>query len=347
MGKSISGELNKALKEFGMGEVVCAPTASGGMEVMGVTEAGVAAEGTVDDTEVDVSTEGTGAGESPRKKIPIKVTPGAEPGVFTFEPDFPAMPFPRMSSRHIKGFVLDYCDGKIWTQMDVEPHLIPAVFLPIALGGISPPWELLPENLNEPDPPEGLRPELAFVREKFSEEMPVKPDAIEPDPGTLRDLRAGIEYDMGSEEAVSAYEDSCRKDNGIRQAEYRVLLDAWRDRKRAHGESEKLREKRAKAAHEKAIRKWEKEQASYLAQKAAYEAGRDKADADFKAINAHWLRDMGGFYGHIKDATSGRCINGYPIFFAMGFIHKDDWPLVVDGIGVEMKRREEYLGDDK
>lgn len=45
---------------------------------------------------------------------------------------------PRLTDSALVDFVLAYCDGKILTSENVrQPDLLPMIFLPIALGGLS------------------------------------------------------------------------------------------------------------------------------------------------------------------------------------------------------------------
>lgn len=45
---------------------------------------------------------------------------------------------PRMMDSALADFVLNYCDGKILTSANVkQPDLLPMIFLPLVLGGLS------------------------------------------------------------------------------------------------------------------------------------------------------------------------------------------------------------------
>lgn len=53
----------------------------------------------------------------------------------------------RMSDDEIRQFVLDYCDGQLFTSHDVkEPKMVLSVFMPLALGAFS---SYNPESLKQ------------------------------------------------------------------------------------------------------------------------------------------------------------------------------------------------------
>jgi hypothetical protein len=48
---------------------------------------------------------------------------------------------------------------------------------------------------------------------------------------------------------------------------------------------------------------------------------------------------IGAFIGYVDEAVKGRAINGYPIFYSMGFLHADD----VDEYNAHLTQMQEAL----
>jgi len=250
-----------------------------------------------------------------------------------------------MTREQIKQFILDYCNGQIYTEMDVPQNVLGMVFMPLTFGALSPPWEIVPESPVKPTVPKPVTPPEETKIGKYPEKRPRKPKAIKPDPERVAEIQSDIDYELASDKDLHQYMADIGAQDQDQTAAHEAKLAKW-----------KLGKEKFMADHktemEEAQKEYEEQKAEYDAaleglesDLEAYEEAKDKVDKESGAIIAHWLKDYGCVYGHLKDANSGRCINGYPMFFAMGYLHREDLPIVIEGCRREQQRRQEMDSD--
>jgi hypothetical protein len=280
----------------------------------------------------------------PLEKIPIEVTK-LEDGTYTFSPMIPSYPVRRMNRKEMKEFILQYCNRHIYTELDVPSNLLTMVFMPLALGGLAVPSQIIPEF---PEPPEAP-PEAPGAPDpddlkpvEFDKTKPDKLKKVDPDPETVADITSSIDYEMADEKAMAEYLGGIEKENLTLEAQYQVALKAWKGLKKAHTKAEKARIKAIKDEYAKKVGEHEEQIRDlcedYDKQLEKYEEKLEKAEEDYHAILAHWLKGYGFVYANLKDAGP-RSINGYPMFWKMSIVHKEDMKPLMEGARRELQRR--------
>lgn len=248
---------------------------------------------------------------------------------------------PRATRENLRQFVYDLVDGRVLTSEQVEPSLMGMVFMPIAMGALSPPDVLQdkPELILPPQP----TPPAPFVGR-------VPPPRPEAPPLEVVPEKVRLDYEWGSIDK-SDYEVEAER---VRQRNVRTVI-AWKKTVLASWQKEvrdtKKRHREEQQAYEKACE-------DYYTLKAAWAQECDRLRAEHeplltewtgmkKRVTALWGRDLGVVYEDMS-AAGPRAINGYPMFMSLRLMHREDWKLAFDAYKKEVARRtsdENLFGD--
>ena len=239
---------------------------------------------------------------------------------------------PRTPREQLRQFVYDLVDGRVITSEQVEPSLVGTVFMPIAMGALSPPAVL-------EDKPELTLPPQPAPPAPFVEAMPPEQPAP-PEPITVSE-KVRLDYEW---EAI----DKADYDEAVARVEAAnaALLSAWEKEALGPWQKEaraiKKRNREGKQAYDKACE-------DYYARKAAWAQECDRLRAMHDAVLTEWetlrkrvlglwARDLGVVYEHMSEAGP-RAINGYPMFMSLRLMHREDWKLAFDAYKKEVARR--------
>lgn len=239
---------------------------------------------------------------------------------------------PRTTREDLKQFVYDLVDGRVLTSQHVEPSMVGTVFLPLAMGALSPP-DVLGERPDLVLPPQPALPKVFVERALPSPPSPPMPEAV---PAKLRE-----DYEWGAidkedyDEAVAAV--GARNDAAhaawerTRYAEWeRTLAET-----KASNAAGKQAHARSMEAHEAAVAAWAQECARLRTE---HEARLTEWEGVRKRVLRWWARDLGVIYEQMS-AAGPRAVNGYPIFMSLRFMHREDWKLAFDAYEKEVARR--------
>lgn len=295
----------------------------------------------------------------------------AKPYVKTFE---------GRSKEELKQFVLDYCDGRLFTdhQAGSDVHLVFAV---IGLGALSvrpadpekgtegdPAWEAyqkLPEVAGPP-PKRGDPPKAPTAPEP-----PSKADyPPEPDPPSYKSFDNDVEarlvaqaapagdittlgdlfHDESPAEAeLEEYRYGIRKENALIKADWQRKVDEWEKAKAQIDQAYLL----SMEQHLRDLRNHEKAVKAHAEELTEWEAG----EPQYQEKLAAWERRkairhaaVAGFEAtrlqnlgcvyEYMDKAAPRGVNGKPIFFSCRILNRSDWNRCAKAITRELERRE-------
>ena len=239
---------------------------------------------------------------------------------------------PRTPREQLRQFVYDLVDGRVLTSEQVEPSLVSMVFMPLAMGALSPPevLESKPERIlpSQPSPPapfiDGVPPERPA-----SPELAVVPEKVRSD------------YEWGAIDKADYNEvaEQVRKQNIRTVIEWKkAVLAPWQKEVRLT----KKRNREGRQAYEKACEDYYTVKAAWAQECDRLQAEHDARFVEWegvrKRVMALWARDLGVVYEHMS-AAGPRAINGYPMFMSLRLMHREDWKLAFDAYKKEVARR--------
>jgi hypothetical protein len=244
------------------------------------------------------------------------------------------MPIARLTEDQMREIVLDRLACKVMFSQEIPIATRSMCLLPVAMGAFAVPAEIREAVLGSAEPPDSLPGEP---------DKPVHPGYPDPvgDPPVKPVLakvpdRVASDYDYGDitedEYAEIRAEIKAANDASIRE---------WHDDSMAWHEAldEETRTRReVDEAHNVTVEAWE----ANLPQHAEAVEAREAAIKDWTARHdeafAEWGHDIGEIMGRIKDSFP-RGVNGYPMFYAVQAIHKDDWSRIEAAILREQGRQ--------
>lgn len=239
---------------------------------------------------------------------------------------------PRTPREQLREFVYDLVDGRVLTSEQVEPRDVGMVFMPLAMGALSPPAVLedKPELTLPPQP----APPPPFVGEVPPERPEIPALAVVPE-------KVRLDYEWGAIDKADYDEvaEQVRKQNIRTVIEWKkAVLAPWQKGVRLT----KKQNREGKEAYDKACE-------DYYTLKAAWAQECDRLRAEHevyfvewegvrKRVLSLWARDLGVVYEHMS-AAGPRAINGYPMFMSLRLMHREDWKLAFDAYKKEVARR--------
>jgi len=245
----------------------------------------------------------------------------------------------RMSDDELRRFVLDYCSGQLLTNLDVPESMVGIVFLPLSMGAMSLPEEILKELdllISRP----GIRPELIAKPHPPTEvELPAKPtppEILTGDPAQLADLEMEINWHLNQQEFISrrdAYLENLARENTQLEQQYQESVKAWelqcqeiRAKNSAQQDAFELEQQRVAELNshfEDNLKEWE-----------LHKARRQEVE---RGANIQYFNQVGVISGRCADAFPTG-INGLPMFHAIQFVHPEDWKRASAAIKRELER---------
>lgn len=239
----------------------------------------------------------------------------------------------RMDRDELRKLVLGTADGSILTSAQVPPDLVGMVFMPVAMGALSPPEDASPPKPEEPK----LEPEPAEPPSPTLPDAPVEPTPPDPPPYPAEEMelvRWGrlLEADVLPQyhEAVAAHEVELAEWRRTALAAHGDALAEWN----RTVESMRAAHTETMAAHAEAL-------AAVRARNAEVRRRFDEAmsrwEADRKTLYSEWYADLGVIYAEMRYALP-RGINGYPMFTRCGLMHREDWDTVRAAVDREWDR---------
>ena len=249
----------------------------------------------------------------------------------------PKLEVSRKTREELKEIVLGICSGEILTFEQVPSEMRHMVFLPMGMGALSPPSELMPLI---PDPPK-------------PQEYPPTPNAptMPPAPTALDESTKPVEPPYPTEDMDAVRWGRKREEDVLgpyneRMAIYQTQLAQWEQEvKQTHAVALEDHARQCAAletqhqdslkAHARMCAQIKK---SNEEQMAAYEAAKAAIKPMADAIVNEWASDLGTIYGRMEHALP-RGINGYPMFMRITILHKDDWDIVRPAVNRELERR--------
>jgi len=259
-------------------------------------------------------------------------------------------PVPSMSPEDLKQFVLDYCNGHILCDHQIQDtSLVGMVFLPLLMGA-----------LDIPDPKEGEKPDPAWVAQKalldsvsdpgpepiisllppdpekpeYPPQPPVREDFQEPDPKQVHIIEDDIRYGVAPQERLDNYLEVIRLHNVEVEYHRKQVLVEWEAEKAAIDKAHEA----ALVEHRKACRKQEIANKGVKRRHREWSLKRDRQEALRKGFTQGRMSNLGTIFEHL-DKAAPRGINGYPMFLSFRLVNKSDWDRARKAIGRELEHR--------
>ena len=237
-------------------------------------------------------------------------------------PERPQFPIPRLSEERMRELVVGIVNGQILTSEQVDSASRNLVFLPIALGALGPTPELRKLYLGSEGPPDVLEGEPLKPQHPGYPDEPVcaeKPTLEVVDPQMASDVEWG---DAEEEELKLLIQEVDERNRALIREWDRLSLE-WQKELEAWGE----KCKEIDLEYSLLVKSWEDSLDDHKdkvdERNSLRESWVQKHDETFQ----DWMKNLGVVYGDIKDSFP-RSINGYPMFHAIGVVHKDDWERV-------------------
>lgn len=246
----------------------------------------------------------------------------------------------------LRKFVIGYCDGLVWTTENIPPNMVTVVFMPIMFGALDLPKELIDEITPRLPPDPGTRESFAEP-EPADEPLPTIPPkpkeftTIHPDSERVDCLERGEFFGtLVPGESLATYLADIDAQNVAGEAKYQRDLTQWET---DNATTLRVREE-VTQANARRHTEWE-------ARKKLAEDTRafDIADARYSMAMAgarqQYWKDLGCIWeiAEGKNASSGRSINGMPMFFSCHFMSKDVLARASAAIDREMDHRKAMI----
>ena len=249
---------------------------------------------------------------------------------------YPKLQVPRLQQEAMREIVRLRMAGQIMFSDEVPESLTGIVFMPLAMGALQPPKEVLVEFLGSEFRPEALKgeppkPEHPGYQDEAGE-PPAKPVLAKLPSKIQSDLEWGYIPEEEREDILR----ELKEENQKRIRAWEEGTSHWMDLL----DSDRIRREEVDATHAEAIRAWEDSLSKH--EEAVREREALKADWENKnrELITEWAQDIGVVMGNMKD-TFPRGINGFPMFHAIQMIHKEDWVRIRSALIREQERAKE------
>lgn len=244
----------------------------------------------------------------------------------------PRMPISRLSEDAMRELVVGIVSGKVITSAQVPDVSCPHVFLPAAMGAFSPPEELREALLGSSQPPENLEGEPEKpTHPGYGEEPPMPPKP--PREEVSLEVRSGVEWGDVDDEELDVEVRKVEKRNAKAAAKWARDMKTWKEAIKAH----KSHCDAIDLAYAEEVQSWRSTLDAHEEKVAERERLRKEWIARHDDLFSDWMGDLGVLWGHVKDAFP-RSINGFPVFYEVGAIHKEDWNRIQAAVEREVER---------
>lgn len=244
------------------------------------------------------------------------------------------MPMPRLSDEELRDIVVGRLACDLMFSGEISDSVRDLCMLPVGMGVLAPPSQLVEALLGSAEPPETLEgdpPKPVHPGYPAGAGDPPSKPVLGAVPTSL--LNA-LEWGDVEEEEVEAAKVAVENENRRRITEWTEATWRWQE---AIEEETRTRAV-IDAAHEKAVAEWQASLPGHEAAKIARQKAHDEWKARYNHTFREWLADLGEIMGRMKDSFP-RGINGFPMFHTITLIHKDDWERIEAAIMREQERR--------
>jgi len=244
------------------------------------------------------------------------------------------MPMRRLSEEEMREIVVGRLACDLMFSGEISPSVRDMCMLPVGMGILAPPPQLVEALLGSAEPPETLEGDPPKPTHPG-----YPPGAGEPPPKPVlgavpEKLLNALEWGDVEEEEVAEARAAVEKDNRRRINEWTEATWRWQEAI----DNDSRDRATIDAAHEQALEEWRASLPDHEAAKTARQEAHDEWKARYDEAFSEWLADLGEIMGRMKDAFP-RGVNGFPMFHAVTLIHKEDWERIEGAIMREQERR--------
>lgn len=252
--------------------------------------------------------------------------------MYTIIDGYPVADVGRMPQQELRALVLDIVAGNFITSSMVPEDLVGSVFMPLFFGGMSPPEEVILEVMG-PAPTEPSPPPAPILASEIPPVGDLPAQDVLPEELSQEILRAFKFGDISEEDFSMAQEELEKKNSELELSRKTVIqahekkVAAWEKKVRV----QKRRNYEIKKKHAAMVALFEQEKEKFNRECDAYDERRTE-------LFSKWNSNLGEIGEHVSKAGP-RSINGYPMFFSMRAIHKDDWVRIRKAVEAELDRQ--------
>jgi len=245
---------------------------------------------------------------------------------------------PRMDDDALREFITGICDGQIFTSSQVEPDMVPMVFMPLALGALQLPKDVLLRVTTKLPAHPGEKPDEPEVPEKgkgpSAPEEPKKPDPLVEDPEVIADIESRIGWQQATSAELDEYKNGIAAHNEELELAHEAAMTSWK----ADLETWKATCAAIDKTHATALNTYDEKVKRAAEALHRWEAAYAMHNVAFGAAMEVYHGDIGILWEYTRQAGP-RSINGCPCFFSFRVMHREDWAKAHKAALAEMERR--------
>jgi hypothetical protein len=249
----------------------------------------------------------------------------------------PRLPIGRLSEDAMRELVVDIVSGKVLTSAQVPDNMCSLVFFPAAMGAFSPPPELRKELLGTTEPPESLEgeppkpPHPGYGGEE--PKLPPPPELVE----VSSELVSAVEWGESDPQELEIETLRIQDMNAKAQLAWKRERGEWETALAAFKEEcEKV-----DASYAQEVAEWKSTLDAHETKVAERKRLHDDWVARHDELFSEWMDDLGVMWGHTRDSFP-RGVNGFPMFYVVGTVHKEDWNRVRLAVEREIERSQTF-----
>ena len=244
------------------------------------------------------------------------------------------MPISRLTEKTLREVVVGVTNGNILSSSQVPDKMWNLVFMPLAMGAFIPPDELIEEAMGSREPPENLEgepPKPTHPGYPDEPEPPTKPTMEKLDSQLLSDVEWGECGEEVLEDATLSLDSrnaKAIKDWTEESLQWQSELEVWREACLVVDED-----------YNTEVIEWRESLDNHKGLAEARESQRKAWIAKYDETFKDWTADFGAVFGYMKD-TFPRSVNGYPMFYEVSLVHKEDWDRIMKAVEREWERQQ-------
>jgi len=245
----------------------------------------------------------------------------------------------------LRKFVLNYCDGKVWTSENVRPDMIQMVFIPVMLGALDLPEDLkgavassLPPNPGSVEDFVGLEPKDDELPSLLPE--PLKPISTQPDTERMDELeRKAFFGTLAVGESLEGYMDEIESKNRTGLVLYDMQMAAWEaDNATIMAQREAIIQANAKRKDAWLDRKKMNDDTR------AFDKAKARYSVAMEGVFQQYWKDLGCIWEALDGRnTTTMSVNGMPMFLSCRLMSKTMLARANAAIKREMEHRKSIV----
>ncbi len=239
------------------------------------------------------------------------------------------------SVEELRQLVSEIVAGTFITDAQVSADLVQSVFMPLMFGAFNVPEgveeNLMGEKAPNSEPYKAQKPPEPLPYPAEPPALPAEVVLLEPD----ENLALACKFGDISDESYQEHLDYIKSQNQALKLKYKTELDATSGLRKAWKKDCLSIDRKNQRGLNKYLKNEIVLMDAHLQKEEEVTAWRDRRREMF----SEWWSELGAIGEHISKAGP-RSINGYPIFFSMAVINKEDWDRIRAAVKREFDHRD-------